>query len=333
MPGGVDFADLARRLRTVRYPEFRKRLEKFGGTLAHRYSRLDRAVAVANRLFEACLPFLAAEKEGGQAAPMLALTRLYALAGLLVVAGYTGQSTGNQTLVEASMSENEERQRRVSTYITRIYEEERRRLAQDLHDEVGHDLIVAKLYLEMMALEAKDVRMMRSRLAEAIKLVSHCIQAVRRLGQDLGPAIFESLGFLPAVKSYLSQFSTRTGIPVTLRDRELPEEIPMSHQVALYRSMQGALSNVLLHASAKHVTISLNSMKNSVLVMTIEDDGVGFDTEQVAAQGAFGLSAMKERVEMLGGTIRIDSRRAGPHSRKHGTRIEVDLPLLRGDAA
>lgn len=333
IPGGIDFANLAARLRSARYPEFCRSLQAFGGKLAQRYPRMDRAVAAANRLFESCLPFLAAD-ESKQATPVLALARLYALVGLLVVSGYTGQwAAGKKTLVEASFAENEERQRRVSTYITRIYEEERRRLAQDLHDEVGHCLIVVKLYLEMMALEPPDTRTIQPRLAEAIKLVSHSIEAVRRLGKDLGPAVFDALGFLPAVKSYLGQFSARTGIPVTLRDAYLPADIPMSHQVALYRLMQGALSNVLQHAAARHVTISLESRKDAVLVMTIEDDGVGFDMAEAAARGAFGLSAMRERVEQLGGTIQIDSRRPGPRSRKHGTRIEVDLPLLRGDAA
>jgi signal transduction histidine kinase len=333
LPGGIDFADLARRVRSVRYPEFRRCLHAFGRTLAQRYPRLDRAVAVANRLFESCLPFLAMEKSS-RAAPVLALARLYALVGLLVVSGYTGQwAAGKETLVEAILAETEERARRVSTYITRIYEEERRRLAQDLHDEVGHDLIVAKLNLEMMALETQDNPVITQRLASAIKLVAHSIEAVRRLGKDLGPAVFDALGFLPAVKSYLRQFSAGTGIPVTLRNENVPGDLPMSHQVALYRSMQGALSNVLQHAAAKHITVCLKSTKDSALNMTIEDDGVGFDTLAVAAHGSFGLSAMRERVELLGGILNIESWRAVPRSRKHGTRIEVDLPLLRGDAA
>jgi len=123
IPGGIDFANLAARLRSARYPEFCRSLQAFGGKLAQRYPRMDRAVAAANRLFESCLPFLAAD-ESKQATPVLALARLYALVGLLVVSGYTGQwAAGKKTLVEASFAENEERQRRVSTYITRIYEE------------------------------------------------------------------------------------------------------------------------------------------------------------------------------------------------------------------
>jgi len=332
VPGGIDFANLAQRLRRARYPEFRRRLQAFGETLATRYPRLDRAVAASDRLFEICLPFVAAGEK--HALPVLALARLYALAGLLVISGYTGQwAAGRKTLVEASLAESEERQRRMSTYITRIYEEERHRLAQDLHDEVGHDLIVVKLHLEMMALDAQANRATRARLAQAIQRVAHAIEAVRRLGKDLGPAIFDDLGFLPAMRSYLNQFSAGTGISAALRGRFVPHDLPMTHQVALYRLMQGALSNVLQHAAARHVTVSLDSPETSVLVMTIEDDGVGFDMEEAEAHGSFGISAMRERVELLGGTIRIESRRAGSRSRRHGTRIEVMLPLLRREVA
>jgi len=331
VPDGLDFAGFADRLRGASYPQFRERLQGFGGVLAGKGHALDRTVAAFDRLFEICLPYLAAEG-GKRAGPVLALSRLYALVGLLVVSGYTGQwAGGKRTLVEASLAENEERSRQVSTYITRIYEEERRRLAQDLHDEVGHDLIVIKLYLEMITLDAQSSRAMQPRLAEAIKLISHAIEAVRRLGQDLGPAVFDDLGFLPALRSYVSQFSSRTMIPVKLVEGYVPE-IPSSHQVALYRLVQGALSNVLKHAAARHVTITIESFKDSVLVMKIEDDGVGFDTEGEDALRSFGLSAMRERVEMLGGELQIESHRAGSNSAAHGTRVEVDIPLPGGGA-
>ena len=331
LPGSLDFAGFAHRLRSAAYPDFRERMQVFGGMLAGRGLGLDRTIAAFDRLFEICLPHLVAEG-GRRAGPVLALSRLYALVGLLVVSGYTGQwASGKRTLVEASMAENEERFRQISTYITRVYEEERRRLAQDLHDEVGHDLIVIKLYLEMIALDAQNSGTIQPRLAEAIKLISHAIEAVRRLGRDLGPAVFDDLGFLPALRSYVSQFSARTRIPVRLIEGYVPK-IPFSYQVALYRLMQGALSNVLQHAAAKHVTIRIETMKDSVLIMTIEDDGVGFDTKGEDALRSFGLSAMRERIEMLGGKLQVESHRAGSNSAAHGTRIEADIPLPGGVA-
>jgi signal transduction histidine kinase len=146
----------------------------------------------------------------------------------------------------------------------------------------------------------------------------------------LGPAVFDDLGFLPAVRTYTSQFSARTKIAVTLREGYLPETIPMSHQVALYRLLQGALSNVLKHASAKTVKVSLGCMKDSVLILVIQDDGLGFDTTGKPGSTSFGLTAMRERVEMLGGRIHIQSMPEGSMSKIRGTRIEVDLPLSGG---
>src|SRR4029077_17802232 len=122
-----------------------------------------------------------------------------------------------------------------------------------------HDLMLLKLYLEMIALDngAADLGQIQSRIAEAIALVSHAIDSVRRLVFDRGPAVFEDLGFVPAVRPYISQFSARSKIKVTLKEGYLPAEVPSSHQVALYRLLQGALSNVLKHAQAKNVKVSL----------------------------------------------------------------------------
>jgi signal transduction histidine kinase len=163
------------------------------------------------------------------------------------------------------------------------------------------------------------------RIAEAIALVSQAIDALRRLVFDLGPAVFDELGFLPAVRSYASQFSERSKIQVKVRAGHLPKEIPMSHQVALYRLLQGALSNVLKHASARNVRVSLLSRNRSMIVMVVEDDGVGFDPS--ARPNSFGLRAMRERIEALGGKIEVKSKPAKPMARRHGTTIRVGLPL------
>jgi signal transduction histidine kinase len=327
----LNFAQLADSLRKITYPAFRQRLLQFGEILAQRGVRLDLAVAALNRLFEICLPCLIQDLPE-RASPILALARLHALVDLLIVSGYTGQwAAGKKTLVEASLTEAEDRRYGASAYVTRVYEQERRRLSHDLHDEIGHDLIIIKLHLEMIALSnnGRDLEG-ETRLTEAIALVSHAIDAVRRLVFDLGPAVLEHLGFLPAVKSYIHQFSSRTKINVKLKEGYLPVDIPSSHQVAIYRLLQGALSNVLKHASAKNVNISLGSMKDIVLIMVVEDDGVGFDTTSRSRRHSFGLTAMRERVEVLGGKMHLQSKPATPMAKVHGTRIEIDLPLPGG---
>lgn len=319
-----DFGSLAAALRASNFNSFRALIHLLSHRLADRGVRLEKSAAALNRLFEICLPYLASPTAA------LGLARLHALISILFASNSAGELTlGKPTLVEASLTEAEHRFHGGTAYVTRIYETERRSLSHDLHDEVGHDLILIKLYLEMisMALRGREMPDVKPRLDEAITLVSHAIDSIRRLVLDLGPAVFEELGFLPAVKSYAAQFSARTKINVTVHEGYLPDNVPQTHQVALYRLLQGALSNVLKHARAKNVRVSLGSMKDSVLIMVIEDDGVGFDTAQRPGRRSFGLTAMRERVAVLGGRIYVESKRAGASGKKHGTRIEVDLPL------
>ena len=333
-PAQQNFAAAASQLRKSTLVSIRRMARDRGRRLAQRGARLEAVVAALNRLLEICLPYLARAGPDG-ATRILALTRLHAFLAVTFVAGYSGQPAGRkQTLAEESVSEAEHRSRGASAYVTRVYERERRRMSHDLHDEVGHDLILLKLYLEMirLALKKEGAPAIEPRLNDAISIVSHAIDSVRRLVLDLGPAVFEELGFLPAVKSYADQFSSRTKINVTVQEGYLPENVPLSHQIALYRLMQGALSNVLKHSRARNVRISLGSLHDSVLIMVIEDDGVGFDTGAKPGRRSFGLTAMRERVEVLGGRIHVHSKRASVPGKKHGTRIEVDLPL-RGTRA
>ena len=116
-----------------------------------------------------------------------------------------------------------DRRHDASVYVTKVYEEERKRLSRDLHDEVGHDLVLIKLYLEMIALDTnkKEFQGIRPRLKEAIALVSHAIDSVRRLVLDLGPAVFDDLGFLPAVRTAMS--AARSLPAISNRSPAVPE--------------------------------------------------------------------------------------------------------------
>jgi len=328
----LDFSQLAGQLRKATYPEFKRHVRQFGQALSQAGIRIGVAVATLNRLYEISLQNLLRVVPRRKRL-VLALARLHALVGLILVSGYTGRRLeGEQTILDAGSAGEKIRRHGASAYVTRIYEQEWRRFSQDLHDEIGHDLILIKLYLEMIALEHKETRLedIQPRIAEAIALVSHSIDAVRRLVLDLGPAVLDDLGFLPAIRSYLSQFATRTRIKVALQEGPMPKDIAMGHQVALYRVMQGALSNVMKHASAKNVKVSLGSRTCSVLMMVVEDDGIGFDTTARVGRRSFGLTAMRERVEVLGGKFQVHSKPAGALTKSHGTRIEVDLPVPGG---
>jgi signal transduction histidine kinase len=290
-------------IRTGSFETYALALESAGQALARSGMPEARAVAALGVQLESALPYLIGGPIGEAAA---ALVRLAFVGSLSLIAGYS----------------------RARTSSWRSFgEEERHRFSRDLHDEIGHQLVVLKLYLGIISGEMDTARPdeMRAKLDEATGLVGQTIQSVRRLILDLGPIALEGVGFLPAVKLYARQFGARTGVKVNVRNRGLPSSLPSGHETALYRLLQGALSNVLKHASARTVTITVRGLKGGAVAMTIEDDGVGFDAS--APRQAFGLAAMRDRVASLGGRLRVESRPAGSRRGRHGTRIEVELPL------
>jgi len=204
---------------------------------------------------------------------------------------------------------------------------ERQKLSRDLHDEVGADLIVLKLYVEMIEAELAKGRAARVRpkLREALVLIAHAIEAVRRLTLDLGPASLDSLGFLPALRSVVRQFSLRTGIKVVLVESDATAALPAGHETTLYRVLLSALSNVAKHSRARNATVTLRRV-GSVFEMVIEDDGKGFDVRAHGPDKSFGFTAMRERISALDGRLGIESR-TGKRGAQSGTRIDIRLPL------
>lgn len=322
---GAELWKLTGAVSRLSFPVFRSRMERLGHDLASYGVPLDRVVSAQNALLEMALRFLI--KEEPQYA--VAVLRFHYVTRTILVAAYSQQQEQKIALLEAKLTDAEQRLHGASAYVTKVYEQERRSLSHDLHDEIGHDLVMLKLYLELLAgdIEQHRYSSLRPRLDDARNLVGHTIESVRRLVLDLGPAIFDDLGFVPALKFYARRFSSSTGVHVTVNEGALPEEIPLTHQVALYRVLQGALSNVVKHARAKNVKVALGSVKGAVLVMTIEDDGVGFDYQSTLPVRRFGLTAMRERIEVLGGKVHVQSWRIGATGMRHGTRIEVDIPL------
>jgi signal transduction histidine kinase len=292
-------------VRAGRFEAIALALEREGHALALRGMPENQAVGALFAQLESSLPYVVSPGAEGMAA---ALVRLTFAGGLALAAGYSNAR---------------------STSWRSFGEQERHRLSRDLHDEIGHHLVVLKLYLGMIVKETSKARptQIREKLVEATELVSQAIQAVRRLILDLGPVALEGVGFLPAIKLYARQFGSRTGVKVQVRDMGLPPKLPSTHEAALYRILQGALSNVLKHAQARKVKITVDSPTPGTIGMSIEDDGVGFDTE--APHQAFGLAAMRERVASLGGRLRVGSRPAGSR-RRHGTRIDIELPVGEG---
>ena len=288
------------------YDDLRREFEGQALILEGRGLPEAQAIVAMGLYLECCLPHLFAAGAKGRE-PSLALARLISAVESVLLSSYASN-------------------REVS--LRRVQERERHSLSRDLHDDIGHNLLVLKLYLEMMMMDMKkgDVASVESKLQEALALVSYAVDSVRRLMLDLGPAMLSQFGFLRALRIYARQFTLRTGIEIQVEDSHVPEKLAPGQETALYRVLQGALSNILQHSHAKHVKLNIGATRTNLL-MTIEDDGAGFDIARTLPQRAFGIMAMRERVELLGGRFHMESSSARPGSRHHGTRIEIDLPL------
>ncbi len=216
---------------------------------------------------------------------------------------------------------------RLSARLVRVQEEEQRRIARELHDEAGQ--VLSAVTLELTAADqlhpAPEVR---ERIRAARALTDGALRSVRDLSQLLHPSVLEDLGLSLALGSFLTKFSTRTGIAVTFRDATMDGRLDPDTERAVYRIAQEALTNVSRHASAETVEVSLHREPGWLQLM-IEDDGAGFDeavAQRPGQRDGLGLLSMRERAAQLGGTFHIDSQVG------HGTRLDVRVPVGAAEA-
>jgi two-component system, chemotaxis family, CheB/CheR fusion protein len=207
-------------------------------------------------------------------------------------------------------------------------EEERRRIARELHDQLGQDL--AGLILGLKALQDAVIQNAPAtdRVRQLQELAMQIGQEVRTLAMQLRPAVLDDLGLAVALTNYVEQWSARTMVAVDLHATGLdtPQQLrlPLAVESTLYRLVQEALNNVLKHANAQGVSLILDRSAEEVRLI-IEDDGVGFDIASVrehpADQQRLGLVGMEERVAQLGGMLTIEST---PGT---GTTVFVSIPI------
>ena len=209
--------------------------------------------------------------------------------------------------------------------ITRGQEEERKRLARELHDDTVQDLIALGQRVEMArrALE-RDPAAVATRLEELKDMINETLAEIRRFTHALRPIYLEDLGLLPAlemlVRDVESQTDTKADFHVAGATRRLPEDL----ELTIFRIAQESLSNVVQHARAEHVTVELRFMEHEVTLM-VTDDGAGFSVperpEELVSAGHFGLVGMHERAALVGGRLVLESE---PH---RGTCVTVHLPI------
>jgi signal transduction histidine kinase len=197
--------------------------------------------------------------------------------------------------------------------VVEAQELERKRLARELHDETGQALTSI-----LLGLRSLDEGPATARVRE---LVVSTLQDVRRLAVELRPKALDDFGLVPALERLLETFHEQSGTAVELEARIGTERLPPEVETALYRIVQEALTNVVKHAGARHVSVTL-TLKTTSVVTVVEDDGEGFAPDEVAAtnDGGLGIVGMRERVSLLGGRLEIESAPGA------GTTLVVEVP-------
>ena len=186
-------------------------------------------------------------------------------------------------------------------------EAERRRIARDLHDEIGQLLTVLKFLIEAEKARSKDQET-RGRIEEMSSVLESIDKGVDFLAWELRPSALDDLGLLPAIENYVVQWSKHSGISAELHASNLNNiRLESSIETHLYRILQEALNNIHKHAEAKKVQVVLKK-ESDVIILIVEDDGKGFDckNKKKLCEG-MGLTGMKERAALIGGTVEIES--------------------------
>lgn len=225
------------------------------------------------------------------------------------------------------LAQREEQVRRLAEHMLHVEEMERRRISRELHDEAGQSLLCIRLQMELIeqALPESEHEW-RGKLSEARDLTERTILEMRRLIAALSPAVLEQLGLGAALRQLVNRFQRLTlSCEVKLHISQMGR-LPQQTEVIAYRLVQECFNNIGKHAHATKVNVLLTSTGRQ-LKLFVQDNGVGFDVEAAfEKRESFGMSGMRERVALLGGQFRVDSRMEGP---RKGTKISIELPIAK----
>jgi len=217
-----------------------------------------------------------------------------------------------------------EQLRALAARLQHIREEERTRVAREIHDELGQALTVIKI--DLSSLIHALARDKKPAFAPILKEVDETIELVRKISAELRPAILDALGLVAAIEWAVDEFASRNGVRCRL---DLPQDeivIDPERATAVFRILQETLTNIARHAEATEVHVKL-AKEDGSLMLGIQDNGKGITEEQVAAGGSLGILGMRERASLLGGELTI---RGAP---RKGTTVKVRLPQAHSKQA
>lgn len=228
---------------------------------------------------------------------------------------------GERRRAEEQLEQSQERLRSLTARLESIQEEERIRIAREVHDELGQALTGVKLEFASLRDQLPDAGPAIARRVESIsKLVDRTMQSVRKIATELRPVVLDQLGLIPAIEWQARDFQTRTGIPCTLNIYLRTVALSIDRSTGVFRIFQEILTNVARHAQASRVDISMHERAGHLLLQ-VSDNGRGITDAEVSGSRSLGLLGMRERSLLLGGETSIER-----HPVK-GTTVTVRIPI------
>ncbi|NVZ99186.1 PAS domain S-box protein [Pseudomonas gingeri] len=230
-----------------------------------------------------------------------------------------GRNISAMRVAERRLKESHAQLRQLSSYRENTREEERKRIAREIHDELGQQLTVLRMGISLLRLQfGSDHPLLVERVQALMVRVDETIQVVRNVATSLRPSALD-MGLTSALEWLVSEFSQNTGVPCRLRAPSARLELDDERATAIFRVIQECLTNVARHAQASRVEIDLKRDVEHVLI-EVRDNGKGFDPEQLP-KGRLGMLGMRERGHMLGGTVTVNSPLG------QGTHVRVNIPF------
>jgi len=224
---------------------------------------------------------------------------------------------------ERELKASQEKLRALAWRLAEVEDKQRKRLSRELHDQVGQNLTILGINLNLLRslMVGGSSEMVHSKIGDSLTIVKQTTQRIRNVMGSLRSPVLDDYGLVAAIELYGKQCSERAGIAVRIRASEIRPRLDPDVENALFRIVQESITNTIKHASATEVVITVNQ-DNGKLLLSIEDNGVGFDTgpqKESGRERGWGLTTMSERALALGGSLQVRS------SPGLGTQVVVEI--------
>ncbi|MBT8386091.1 MAG: PAS domain-containing sensor histidine kinase, partial [Ignavibacteria bacterium] len=211
--------------------------------------------------------------------------------------------------------------RNLASHLQTVREDERSMIAREVHDELGQVLTVLKIHVSLLSNKLReDQGNLKEKTNTILKFIDDTVETVQRITSKLRPGILDELGLVPAIEWQTEEFKKVTGIQCSISLPSYEIKLDEDKSTAIFRIFQEALTNVVRHASAKRVSVTIKTI-SKYLLLEVTDNGFGISNEQVKNPKSLGIISMKERALILGGEVSIEGI---PNK---GTTVTVQIPL------